>query len=349
MRMSELDNSVILVCGGAGFIGSHFVRLLVNQHPKTKIVILDALTYAGNLSTIADLPNDRVTFVAGKIQDQTVVEGTVEAHGVTHIVNFAAESHNDRSILDPGSFIHTDVYGVFVLCEATKKFGLKKYVQVSTDEVYGSIDQGRFTEDSPIMPNTPYSAAKAGGDLQARSHQITFGTPVCVTRGGNNYGSYQYPEKLISFFAVRLLQGKKVPLYGDGSQVREWIHVHDHCRGILAVLIDGVPGTVYNVGDENERQNKEIVRILLEETGRGEDLVKRIEDPRKGAHDKRYSMTSERTRALGWSPMMDFETEVRNTVRWYRDNESWWKPIIALPDYQDFIKSFYGRFLGDDL
>ena len=347
--MPDLDNAVIMVCGGAGFIGSHFVRLLVSKYPTSRVVIFDALTYAGNLSTIKDLLSERVTFVQGKIQDAASVNGAVEANGVTHIVNFAAESHNDRSILDPGSFIHTDVYGVFVLCEATNKYKIHKYIQVSTDEVYGSIDQGRFTEDSPIMPNTPYSASKAGGDLQARAHHITFGTPVCVTRGGNNYGPYQYPEKLISFFAVRLLQGKKVPLYGDGTQVREWIHVEDHCRGILAVLLSGTPGTVYNIGDENERQNKEIVRILLEETGRGEDLVKRIEDPRKGAHDKRYSMTSDRTRALGWAPEEDFETQVRNTVRWYRDNEWWWKPIIALPDYQDFVKAFYGRYLGDDL
>ena len=347
--MPVLESAVVMVCGGAGFIGSHFVRLLVKNYPSTRVVIFDALTYAGNLSTINDLLSERVTFVQGKIQDATAVNGAIEANGVTHIVNFAAESHNDRSILDPGSFIHTDVYGVFVLCEATNKYNIEKYVQVSTDEVYGSIDQGRFTEDSPIMPNTPYSASKAGGDLQARAHHITYKTPVCVTRGGNNYGAFQYPEKLISFFAVRLLEGKKVPLYGDGTQVREWIHVEDHCRGIEQVLLQGVPGTVYNIGDENERQNKEIVRILLEETGKSDDLVKRIEDPRKGAHDKRYSMTSTRTRAIGWSPQEDFETQVRNTVRWYRDNEWWWKPIIAMPEYQDFVKAFYDKYLGDDL
>jgi dTDP-glucose 4,6-dehydratase len=339
--MPVLENAVVMVCGGAGFIGSHFVRLLINNYPSIKVVIFDALTYAGNLSTINDLLSERVTFVHGKIQDAIAVNGAIGANGVTHVVNFAAESHNDRSILDPGSFIHTDVYGVFVLCEATNKYRIQKYVQVSTDEVYGSIDEGKFTEDSPIMPNTPYSASKAGGDLQARAHHITYRTPVCVTRGGNNYGSYQYPEKLISFFTVRLLEGKQVPLYGDGTQVREWIHVEDHCRGIEQVLLKGVPGTVYNIGDENERQNKEIVRILLEELGRGEDLVKRIEDPRKGAHDKRYSMTSTRTR--------DFETQVRNTVRWYRDNEDWWKPIIAKSEYQDFVKAFYGKYLGDDL
>ncbi len=347
--MADLSNAVIMVCGGAGFIGSHFARLMLRNHPSARLVIFDALTYAGNLSTIQDILGDRATFVHGKIQDMTAVDGAIKANGVTHIVNFAAESHNDRSILDPGSFIHTDVYGVFVLCEAAKKFNLQKYVQVSTDEVYGSISEGRFTEESPIMPNTPYSSSKAGGDLQARAHHITFGTPVCVTRGGNNYGTFQYPEKLISFFAVRLLKGKKVPLYGDGSQVREWIHVEDHCAGIEAVLLHGTPGGVYNVGDDNERTNLEVLSILLEETGRGEELVKRIEDPRKGAHDKRYSMTTERTRALGWSPKKDFETELRNTVRWYRDNKWWWQPIIAMPEYQDFVKSFYGKYLGDDL
>lgn len=345
----SLGNSVVMVGGGAGFIGSHFVRLLLANHPQVKVVILDALTYAGNLSTISNLLSERCVFVAGKIQDQTVVEGTIKAHHVTHIVNFAAETHNDRSILDPGSFIMTDVFGVFTLCEATKKFGLQKYVQVSTDEVYGSIGTGAFTESSPIQPNTPYSSAKAGGDLQARGHHITFGTPVCVTRGGNNYGPYQYPEKLISLFAVRLLQGKKVPLYGDGNQVREWIHVEDHCRGIEAVLLKGQPGTVYNIGDTNERTNRDIVNILLEATGRDESLVKKIEDPRKGAHDTRYSMECTNTHALGWKPKTNFETAIRDTVYWYRDNSSWWEPIIARADYQEFIKAFYGKSLGEDL
>lgn len=345
----SLGNSVVMVGGGAGFIGSHFVRLLLKAHPGVKIVILDALTYAGNLSTLADLLSERCIFVAGKIQDSTVVEGTIKAHNVTHIVNFAAETHNDRSILDPGSFIMTDVFGVFTLCEATKKLGLQKYVQVSTDEVYGSIDKGAFTENSPLEPNTPYSSSKAGGDLQARAHHITFGTPVCVTRGGNNYGPYQYPEKLISLFTVRLLLGKKVPLYGDGDQVREWIHVEDHCRGIESVLLNGKPGDVYNIGDSNERPNRDIVKILLEETGRDDSLVKRIEDPRKGAHDKRYSMECANTRALGWKPQQDFESGLRETVAWYKENKSWWEPIVARSDYQEFIKAFYGKSLGEDL
>jgi dTDP-glucose 4,6-dehydratase len=278
-----------------------------------------------------------------------VVEGIIKAEGITHIVNFAAESHNDRSILESGSFIQTDVYGVYILLEAVRKFGLERFVHVSTDEVYGTIDKGVFTEDSPIEPNTPYSASKAGGDLQCRAHFKAFGVPVLVTRGGNNYGPYQYPEKLVPFFATRLLDNKKVPLYGDGSQVREWIHVLDHCSGIAAVLDKGIPGEVYNIGDTNERPNREVVRILLEETGRGDHLVKTIPDPRKGAHDKRYAMDCAKTRALGWQPSHSFEAELRATVTWYKENESWWRPITERADYQEFIRAFYGPSLGEDL
>ncbi len=340
----------LLVTGGAGFIGSNFARVLLERYPDYRVTVLDALTYAGNLSTIEDLlGHPRFRFLPGKIQDPTVVEGAIQSEGITHIVNFAAESHNDRSILEPGGFIQTDVYGVYVLLEATRKFKLERMLHVSTDEVYGSTLEGQFTESSPIEPNTPYSASKAGGDLQARAHFIAFETPVIVTRGGNNYGPHQYPEKLIPFFAVRLLEGKKVPLYGDGTQVREWIHVLDHCEGIDAVLHQGRPGEVYNVGDRNERENRDVVRILLEETGRDETYVKRIEDPRKAAHDWRYSMNSDKTRALGWAPRRDFESALRETVRWYRDHEAWWRPITERTDYQEFITAFYGRTLGEDL
>ncbi len=340
----------LLVTGGAGFIGSNYVRLVLEKDPGVKVCILDALTYAGNLSTVRDLvarPNCK--FFPGHIQDACVVEGIIKSEGITHIVNFAAESHNDRSLLDSGSFIQTDVYGVHILLEATRKFGLERMVHVSTDEVYGSIASGHFTEESPIMPNTPYSASKAGGDLQTRAHFISFKTPVVVTRGGNNYGPWQYPEKLIPFFAVRLIDGKKVPLYGDGSQVREWVHVLDHCEGIHTALLKGELGQVYNVGDANERENKEVVRILLEETGRDISLVKSIPDPRKGAHDKRYSMTTYKTQGLGWKPTRDFETHLRDTVRWYKANESWWRPITELDSYKSFIKAFYGPGLGEDL
>ena len=340
----------LLITGGAGFIGSHYVRLALTRYPEARIVVLDALTYAGNLSTLADVWNHpNFAFYPGKIQDSTVVEGLVEAEKITHIVNFAAESHNDRSILDPGSFISTNTYGVYVLLEATRKFKLARMLHVSTDEVYGSVAVGAFTEDSPLLPNTPYSASKAGGDLQARAHHVAFKTPVVVTRGGNNYGPFQYPEKLIPFFATRLIDGKKVPLYGDGNQVREWIHVEDHCRGIDLVLRKGELGQAYNIGDTNERTNREIVKVLLEETGRDDSLVKRIPDPRKGAHDQRYSMSTAKVEKLGWEPEKNFGEELRNTVRWYRENEAWWRPIAAKPVFQDFVRAFYGPSLGEDL
>lgn len=341
---------VVLVTGGAGFIGSNFVRLALQRLPEARIVVLDALTYAGNLSTLKEFEGDpRFSFRPGKIQDPVVVEGLIQAEGITHIVNFAAESHNDRSILHAGSFIETDVLGVYVLLEATKKFKLQKFLHVSTDEVYGSIDQGHFTEASPIEPNTPYSASKAGGDLQIRAHVKAFGTPALITRGGNTYGPFQFPEKLIPFFVVRLIDGKKVPLYGEGDQVREWIHALDHAGGILHALLHGDTGQVYNVGDKNERTNREVVKILLEETGRDESLVKKIPDPRKGAHDKRYSMTTDKMDALGWKPEHPFEESLRATVRWYRDNEWWWRELVATDDYKAFIAKFYGPSLGEDL
>jgi dTDP-glucose 4,6-dehydratase len=338
----------LLVTGGAGFIGSNFVRLALKQIPEARIVVLDALTYAGNLSTLVDV-RKRITFVAGKVQDATVVEGTLRAHDITHIVNFAAESHNDRSLLHAGSFIETDVLGVYTLLEATRKLKLERMVHVSTDEVYGSIDDGHFTEDSPIEPNTPYSASKAGGDLQIRAHVKAFKTPALITRGGNTYGPWQFPEKLIPFFVTRLIDGKKVPLYGEGDQVREWIHAMDHASGILTVLLKGENGQVYNVGDVNERTNRTVVDILLQETNRDESLVKKIPDPRKGAHDKRYSMTAEKTAALGWKPSHPFEESLRDTVRWYVANQDWWRPLISTDDFQAFVKKFYGPSLGEDL
>jgi dTDP-glucose 4,6-dehydratase len=341
----------LLVTGGAGFIGSCFVRQLLNgTDAPQQVVVLDALTYAGNLSNLAPISADpRYAFVQGQIQDQAVVNKLIQDFGITDIVNFAAESHNDRSILEAGSFIQTDVYGVYILLEAVKKFGLAKMVHVSTDEVYGTISSGVFTENSPIEPNTPYSASKAGGDLQVRANFKAFKLPALVTRGGNNYGPYQYPEKLIPFFVTRLIDGKKVPLYGDGSQVREWIHVEDHCAGIHAALKHGLPGEVYNIGDRNERENREVVRILLEETGRDESLIKSIPDPRKGAHDVRYAMDASKAHALGWKPTKDFELELRNTVRWYQEHQDWWRPIAAREDYKSFVTTFYGPSLGADL
>lgn len=338
----------LLVTGAAGFIGSNFVRLILRERPDQEIVVLDALTYAGNESTMDDF-RGHIRFVHGEIQDPRLLDDVIARYGVDRIVNFAAESHNDRSILAAGHFIESNVNGVYVLLETARNRGVSKVVHVSTDEVYGSILEGEFTEESPLQPNTPYSASKAGGDLICRAHHTAFRTPVSVTRGGNTYGPFQYPEKLIPFFAVRLLEGRKVPLYGDGSQVREWIHADDHARGVLAVLDHGEPGQAYNIGDSNERRNVEIVRVLLEETGRDESFVKRIPDPRKGAHDARYSMSTKRISGLGWSPQRDFEASLRETVRWYRENRAWWKPITEKPEYQEFVARFYGPGLGEDL
>lgn len=340
---------VLLVTGGAGFIGSNFVRLVLGERADFKIVILDALTYAGNLSTIADV-SDRISFVHGRVQDPRTVEKAIQEYGITHIVNFAAESHNDRSLIHAGSFIETDVLGVYTLLEATKKLGLERMLYVSTDEVYGSIDVGEFTEGSPIEPNTPYSASKAGGDLQIRAHVKAFKTPALTTRGGNTYGPWQFPEKLIPFFVTRLIDGKKVPLYGEGDQIREWIHAMDHASGIWHALLHGEPGEIYNVGDpRNERQNREVVEILLQETGRDWDLVKKIPDPRAGAHDKRYSMSTAKMNGMGWAPTVPFDQGLRATVRWYIEREDWWRPLISTDDFQAFVKRFYGPSLGDDL
>ncbi len=339
---------VVLVTGAAGFIGSNFVRLLRKERPEWRIVILDSLTYAGSRSTMVDFAAD-TTFVEGQIQNGDVVESTIRTHSVTHIVNFAAESHNDRSILNAAEFIQTNVVGTYTLLEATRKLELAKMVHVSTDEVYGSINEGEFTESSPIQPNTPYSASKAGGDLQCRAHFISFKTPVTVTRGGNTFGPFQFPEKLIPFFVTRLIDHKKVPLYGSGAQIREWIHVEDHCRGILKVLEGAELGEAYNIGDANERSNIWMTNVMLDELGLSNELIKFIPDPRKGAHDARYSMDCRKLNALGWEPQRDFESSLRATVQWFVQNQDWWRPIAAKPDYQAFVARFYGPGLGEDL
>ncbi len=366
----------LLVTGGAGFIGSNYCRYVL-ERSEDRVIALDALTYAGNLSTMADLrkahggagrwcasadhdgevynladgagASPRFRFYPGKIQDETVVNGIIEAEGVTHIVNFAAESHNDRSILDPGSFIQTDVHGVFVLLDAARRHGIERMLHVSTDEVYGTIDQGSFTEKSPIEPNTPYSASKAGGEMQARAHFVTYQAPVVITRCGNNFGPFQYPEKLIPFFVTRMIDNRKAPLYGSGLQVRDWVYVMDHCSGIDHALQHGENGEAYNIGSDGELTNIEIAHRLLALLGKPESLIKQIGDPRGGAHDRRYSIDASKLKALGWKPAYDFDRSLEATVKWYVDNESWWRPIVANADYQAFVKRFYGPYLGEDL
>lgn len=349
--MSVLDRQTYLVTGGAGFIGSNFCRYLLQTHPEARVVVLDALTYAGNLSTVADLETDpgRFRFYPGNIQDETVVNGLLEAEDVSFVVNFAAETHNDRSILDPGSFIQTDVYGVFVLLDAVRRHGVQRLLHVSTDEVYGTIAEGQFTERHPLEPNTPYAASKAGGELQVRAHVVTYGVPAVVTRCGNNFGPYQYPEKLIPFFVTRLLDHKRVPLYGSGDQIRDWIYVMDHCAGIDFALRHGEQGLVYNIGANCERTNLEITQMLLKLLGRSESLVKQIADPRGAAHDTRYSLDTTRLRSLGWQPSFGFDRALESTVRWYVDHPAWWRAVTAKSGYQEFVRRFYGPSLGDDL
>ncbi len=314
----------LLVCGGAGFIGSAFVRRQIELHDGVEVVCFDKLTYAGNPDNLLPVADDpRYTFVQGDICDRDAVEGA--AAGVDAIVNFAAETHVDRSIAEPDAFIRTDVLGTHTLLEVVRERGIGRFVHVSTDEVYGSIDEGSFTEESMIVPSSPYSASKAGGDLQVLAYHRTFDLPVMITRGSNTYGPYQYPEKLIPLFVTNALEGKRLPLYGDGMNVRDWLHVDDHCSGIEWVLANGDSGEVYNVGGGNERTNREITAIILDELGLGDDTIEWVAD--RPGHDRRYSLDSGKLRARGWAPTVDFERGLRDTIRWYRDNEAWWHKI----------------------
>src|SRR2546423_11277983 len=271
----------LLVAGGAGFIGANFVHYWLEKHPDDRVVVLDALTYAGNLENLKPCWDDsRFRFYPGLIQDSAVVEGIFRAESPTHLLNFAAESHNDRSMLDPGSLIQTNVFGVNVLLEACRKYGIERFLHVSTDEVYGEIGSGAFKETDPVEPRTPYSAAKAGGEMQVRAHRIAYGTPTIVTRGSNTFGPYQFPEKILPFFITRAMQYKKLPVYGSGNQVRDWIFVRDHCAGIAWTLEHGELGEAYNVGGGNERPNIEATRQVLRLLAKPESLIKHIEDPR---------------------------------------------------------------------
>ena len=316
----------LLVTGGSGFIGTNFVRDQLARHPERSVVNLDALTYAGNPANLADLAADpRYVFVRGDIRDAALVGelmGEVDA-----VVHFAAESHVDRSITDPGAFVSTNVQGTFTLLEAARRDGVDRFLHVSTDEDYGSIAEGAFRETDPLRPSSPYSASKAGSDLLALAYHMTHGLPVVVTRCSNNYGPYQFPEKLIPLFVTNLLEGRKVPVYGSGTNVREWIYVLDHCRAIDFVLDRGAPGEVYNIGSGVEKTNLEITDALLRLLGRDESAVEHVDD-RKG-HDFRYAIDCSKLRALGWTPAFGFEEALAETVDWYRANEAWWRPLKA--------------------
>ena len=329
----------LLVTGGLGFIGSHFIRLALTARPAYEVINFDAVTYAGNPANCADLEtHPRYRFIKGNICDPEAVEEAA-AGGVDAIVNFAAETHVDRSILDPDAFVRTDVLGTHVLLEAVRKHTIGKFLQVSTDEVYGDVPEGASVEDDALRPRSPYSASKAGADLQVLAYWATYKTPVLITRGSNTYGPNQYPEKLIPLFITNLIDGKAVPVYGDGTQQRDWIHVDDHARGILRALERGEPGNVYNIGGGNTRTNLEITRLLVESLGRSmETHVTHVLD-REG-HDRRYALDCTKARGLGWQPEVPFEEGLRDAIEWYRGNETWWRPLRSR-EFKEYFKRQY--------
>jgi dTDP-glucose 4,6-dehydratase len=327
----------LLVCGGAGFIGSNFVRLRVRDHGD-EVTVLDKLTYAGRKENLRDL-SDQIRFVHGAIEDPVAVADAVT--GAEAIVNFAAETHVDRSISGPEEFIMTNMQGTHVLLEAARERGLR-YLQVSTDEVYGSIESGSFTEQSPLQPSSPYSATKTGADLLVSSYFHTYGLETVICRGSNNYGPYQYPEKLIPLMILNALAGDHLPVYGDGRNVRNWLYVEDFGRGIGHALAHGVPGEVYNCGGPDECENIEVVHRILSLAGADESLIEYVTD--RPGHDRRYSLSSEKLRALGWSAQVRFDEGLARTVDWYRDNAWWWEPIRS-GSYREYYERHYGRAL----
>jgi dTDP-glucose 4,6-dehydratase len=334
----------LLVTGGAGFIGANFVQHVLATHAGDEIVTLDLLTYAGNLSNLeAVLEHPRHRFVRGDIADPEAV-GAAISDGIDAVVNFAAESHVDRSIADAGAFLATNVVGTQVLLDAARKRGVRRFLQVSTDEVYGSLGPtGTFSEETPIQPNSPYAASKAAGDMLVRAAHHTHGLPALITRCSNNYGPYQFPEKLIPLFITNALADQPLPLYGDGRQVRDWIHVEDHCRGVDLVLRQGRVGEVYNLGGGNERQNVEIAELILTALGKPRALVRYVTD--RLGHDRRYAIDARKIeRELGWVPQREFASGLRDTIAWYRAHRSWWEAVKS-GAYLDYYERMYGQRL----
>lgn len=338
----------LLVTGGAGFIGSNFVLYMLQQHPEYQIINVDSLTYAGNLENLKSIENHpNYTFSKTDITDAKAIDALFQ-QGVDVVVNFAAESHVDRSILDPEVFVKTNVLGTQVLLDAAKKYGVTKYVQVSTDEVYGTLGEtGLFTEETPLTPNSPYSASKAGGDLLVRAYHETFGLPVNITRCSNNYGPYQFPEKLIPLMISRALNDQALPIYGDGLNIRDWLYVEDHCSAIDLVIHNGRVGEVYNIGGNNERTNLHIVKTILAELNKPESLITYVQD--RPGHDRRYGIDPTKiTQELGWKPKHNFETGIKETIQWYLNNKEWWARIQS-GEYQDYYAKQYGERLGDSV
>ncbi|GIP28638.1 dTDP-glucose 4,6-dehydratase [Paenibacillus sp. J23TS9] len=336
----------LLVTGGAGFIGSNFILYMLQRHPNYKIINVDSLTYAGNLENLKTASNNpNYSFSKTDITDAQGIDLLFQ-QGIDVVVNFAAESHVDRSILEPDIFVKTNVLGTQVLLDAAKKYGVTKYVQVSTDEVYGSLgDAGLFTEETPLAPNSPYSASKAGGDFMVRAYYETFGMPVNITRCSNNYGPYQFPEKLIPLIISRALNDEPLPIYGDGLNIRDWLYVEDHCSAIDLVIHNGRIGEVYNIGGNNERTNIHIVKTILQELGKPESLITYVQD--RPGHDRRYGIDPAKiTQELGWKPKHHFETGIKETIQWYLHHKDWWTRIQS-GEYKSYYAKQYGERLGD--
>jgi dTDP-glucose 4,6-dehydratase len=327
-----------LITGGAGFIGSNFVRYILNKYNDIEVINLDKLTYAGNLDNLRDVEKDkRYHFVKGDICDSKLVE-EIFSSKIDIVVNFAAESHVDRSISQPDSFIRTDVYGTFVLLEASRKYGVEIFEQISTDECYGSIENGSFKETDPLMPSSPYSASKSGADRLAYSYFVTYNLPVLITRASNNFGPFQYPEKLVSLFVTNALEDKPLPIYGDGKNVRDWLFVIDHCDAIDFVINNGKLGEVYNIGGGNERNNLEITEIIINHLNKPKSLMKFVPD--RLGHDKRYSLDCSKIKSLGWNPKYSFESAMKETINWYVQNKWWWEKIKS-GEYLEYYKAHY--------
>jgi len=330
----------LLVTGGAGFIGSNFVHHVLGKYAEYRVVVYDKLTYAGNLDNLRDVADDpRHTFVQGDICDAEQVDQVMQEHDIDTIVNFAADTHVDRSLIEPGSFIMTDVFGTYVLLEAARKYGVERYHQVSTDEVYGEVREGSSLETDALCTRSPYSASKAGGDLMVNAYFVSFGVPATITRGSNNIGPYQYPEKVVPLFITNAIDDKPLPIYGDGRQMRDYQYVMDHCEGIDVVLHNGVPGGVYNLGTGSEMYNIEMARMLLDILNKPHSLIEHVTD--RPGHDRRYSIDCSKVMKLGWHSRHDFREALEKTVRWYVENEWWWRKIKSGEHYTEYYRCQY--------
>ncbi|MBT8386258.1 MAG: dTDP-glucose 4,6-dehydratase [Ignavibacteria bacterium] len=333
----------ILITGGAGFIGSNFINYILDEHSDYNIVNLDKLTYAGNLENLVTSEGKKnYKFVKGDIANAELVNSLFQKYDINYVINFAAESHVDRSILDSEIFFRSNVLGTNVLLEAARKFSTEKFVQISTDEVYGSLGaEGLFTEDTPIHPNSPYSVSKASADMMALAFYHTYGVPVVITRCSNNYGPFQFPEKLIPLMIINSLNGKKLPVYGDGMNIRDWIYVADHNKAIERVFEKGMIGEVYNIGASTEMPNIEIIKLILNKLGKSEDMINFVKD--RPGHDRRYAIDSSKIKnELGWEPLFSFEEAISNTIEWYLNNKNWWYRIIS-GDYQKYYETQYNQ------